>query len=200
MIWVIVDPECRSFDEELQFPGVTSGIDLDSDQISALAEHPNIVAVKLTCGNIGKVVRLASKFEPEQFGVYGGSADYLVPTLEGGGVGCVTGLANVFPRSTARIFDLWKAGKIEEAKKLQQNVANAEWACKKSLAATKYGAWWFVGKKLGVQDRMIFSPRKPYLEVNDTMKEWTIKTMSVLVEDEEAILEKTSKAVNGTYK
>ncbi|KAB2575224.1 Dihydrodipicolinate synthetase-like protein [Lasiodiplodia theobromae] len=171
------------------FPGVTSGVDLDSDQLSALAAHPNIVGVKLTCGNVGKVVRLASKFSPSQFGVYGGSSDYLVPTLEAGGVGCVTGLANVFPRATARIFDLWQAGKKEEAARLQQVVANAEWACKKSLAATKFGAWWFVGRKIGLEDAKAFAPRKPYLETKEAFQKWTVETMSVLEADEAAIPE-----------
>ena len=74
-----------------QFPGVTSGVDLDSDQLAALASHPNIVATKLTCGNVGKLTRLTSKFEPAHFGVFGGSSDYLLPTLHAGGNGCVTG-------------------------------------------------------------------------------------------------------------
>ncbi|KAL8389085.1 hypothetical protein RB595_008800 [Gaeumannomyces hyphopodioides] len=170
------------------FPGVTGGIDVDSDQIAALAEHPNIVAVKLTCGNVGKVVRLASKFAPAQFGVYGGSADYLVPTLEGGGVGCVTGMGNVFPRATARVYDLWRDGKVDEAKRLQELVGNAEWACKKGLSLTKFAAWHFIGKKhLGLQDRATFAPRKPYLEPGEVQREWTIRTMQVLEEAEEAI-------------
>ncbi|KLU91344.1 dihydrodipicolinate synthase [Magnaporthiopsis poae ATCC 64411] len=170
------------------FPGVTGGIDVDSDQIAALAEHPNIVAAKLTCGNIGKVVRLASKFSPAQFGVYGGSADYLVPTLEGGGVGCVTGMGNVFPRATARVYDLWRDGKKDEAKKLQELVGNAEWACKKGLALTKFAAWHFIGRKhLGIEERGTFAPRKPYLEPGEAMREWTVGTMQVLEEAEEAI-------------
>ncbi|OJD30431.1 dihydrodipicolinate synthase [Diplodia corticola] len=171
------------------FPGVTSAIDLDSDQLAALAAHPNIVAVKLTCGNVGKVVRLASAFAPGQFAVFGGSSDYLVPTLEAGGVGCVTGLANVFPRATARVFDLWMEGRKDEARRLQQVVANAEWACKKSLAATKYGAWWFVGRGLGLEDRMTFAPRKPYVEIGEAMRGWTVETMGVLQGDEVAIPE-----------
>jgi len=98
------------------FPGVTNGIDLNSDHIAELAEHPNIVAVKLTCGNIGKMARLCSKFKPEQFSVFGGSSDYLVPTLEIGGMGCVTGMGNVFPASTAGLYEVWKSGNREEAK------------------------------------------------------------------------------------
>lgn len=98
------------------FPGVTNGIDLNSDHISELAEHPNIVAVKLTCGNVGKMARLCSKFRPDQFSVFGGSSDYLVPTLEIGGMGCVTGMGNVFPAATAGLYEVWKAGRREEAR------------------------------------------------------------------------------------
>ncbi|KXH67381.1 dihydrodipicolinate synthase [Colletotrichum salicis] len=119
------------------FPGVMSGVDLDSDQITALASHPNIVAVKLICGNLGKVTRLTSKFTHEQFGVFGGGSDCLLPTLQAGGSGCVTGMGNIFPGSTSAVYDLWKAGKAGEALKLQYDVANAEWACKEGHCLDK---------------------------------------------------------------
>ncbi|KAF2180416.1 dihydrodipicolinate synthase [Zopfia rhizophila CBS 207.26] len=183
------------------FPGVTAGIDLNSDDLSALASHPNIVGVKLTCGNVGKAVRLTSKFSPEQFSVYGGSSDFLFPTLEAGGVGCVTGLANVFPRSTAHIYDLWIQDKKDAARKLQEVVANAEWACKKSLSLTKFGVGHFVGKRIGLTDPKTFNPRRPYLPPNEKMQKWTIDVMSVLVEEENSIPERALKgaqAVNGT--
>ncbi|KAH8168394.1 dihydrodipicolinate synthetase family protein [Sarocladium implicatum] len=168
------------------FPGVTAGVDLDSDQIAALAEHPNIVAVKLTCGNVGKVTRLTSKFTHEQFGVFGGSSDYLIPTLAAGGSGCVTGLGNVFPGSTSAIYDLYVAGKNEQAKQLQYDVANAEWACKKGIACTKYGAWWHVGKALGMNDERGWEMRKPYMPLGEGMKKWTLETLDVLTKVEKA--------------
>lgn len=177
---------------------MTSGIDLNSDDLSTLAAHPNIVAVKLTCGNVGKAVRLTSKFSPAQFGVYGGSSDFLVPTLEAGGVGCVTGLANVFPKSTSQIYDLWTAGKKEEAKRLQEVVANAEWACKKSLALTKFGAGHFAGKQIGLTDPATFYPRKPYLPSNEKLQKWTVETMEVLVVEEERIPDKVFKGAKVT--
>lgn len=183
-----------------KFPGVTSGIDLNSDDLTALASHPNIVAVKLTCANVGKAIRLTSKFDSEQFSVYGGSSDFLFPTLEGGGVGCVTGMGNVFPRATARVYDLWMEGKKDEAKKLQDVVANAEWACKKSLAYTKFAAGHFVGKKLGLTDPKTFWPRRPYLPANEKAQQWTVEVMGVLEEEENKIPEKSfgKRAVNGT--
>ncbi|KAH7071074.1 dihydrodipicolinate synthase [Paraphoma chrysanthemicola] len=168
------------------FPGVTSGVDLNSDDITALAAHPNIVAVKLTCGNVGKAIRLTSKFAPAQFSVYGGSSDFLVPTLEGGGVGCVTGMGNVFPRATAKVYDLWVAGRRDEAKALQDVVANAEWACKKSLALTKFAAGHFLGKRIGAQAEA-FWPRKPYLPPGEKMRDWTVDVMGILEEEENAL-------------
>ncbi|WYZ36916.1 hypothetical protein EsH8_II_000422 [Colletotrichum jinshuiense] len=162
------------------FPAVTSGVDLDSDQLTALASHPNIVAVKLTCGNVGKVTRLTSKFAHEQFGVFGGSSDYLLPTLHAGGSGCVTGMGNIFPGSTSAVYDLWKAGKAEKAQKLQYDVANAEWACKKGIALTKYGAWYFLGRDIGVADESSWEMRRPYLPLGDATKKWALETLGVL--------------------
>merc|ERR1712000_508791 len=42
------------------FPGGANGVDLSSDVIIKLSQHPNIVGVKLTCGNTGKLNRVAS--------------------------------------------------------------------------------------------------------------------------------------------
>ncbi|KAK1633320.1 dihydrodipicolinate synthase [Colletotrichum phormii] len=166
------------------FPGVTSGVDLDSDHITALASHPNIVAVKLTCGNVGKVTRLTSKFTHEQFGVFGGSSDYLLPTLQAGGSGCVTGMGNIFPGSTSAVYDLWKAGKADEALKLQYDVANAECACKKGIALTKYGAWHFFGRDIGLTDESSWEMRRPYLPLGDATKKWALETLGVLGDTE----------------
>ncbi|KAF4448390.1 hypothetical protein F53441_8198 [Fusarium austroafricanum] len=172
------------------FPAVTSGIDLDSDQLATLAAEPNIVAVKLTCGNVGKLARLTALFSHEQFGVYGGSSDYLLPTLHSGGSGCVTGMGNIFPSSTAGVYDLWKEGKIDEANKLQGLVAHAEWACKKGISNTKYGAWHFLGKDIGLGNETMWQMRRPYQPLGNDAKEWTVKTLGVLADTEQQLRKK----------
>lgn len=105
-------------------------------------------------------------------------------------MGCVTGMGNVFPRATARVYDLWMEGKKDEARRLQDVVANAEWACKKSLAFTKFAAWSFVGGKLGLEDERAFWPRRPYLPAGEKMKKWTVEVMGVLEEEEGRIPER----------
>ncbi|KAJ5124842.1 Aldolase-type TIM barrel [Penicillium bovifimosum] len=108
------------------FPAVQSGLDLSSDDILALAKHPKIIGCKLTCGNTGKLARIAAA-NPE-FLTFGGSADFTLQTLVAGGAGIIGGLANLIPRSCVRVMELYRAGKVEEAQKLQGIVARADWA------------------------------------------------------------------------
>lgn len=184
------------------FPGVTAGIDLNSDVISELAQHPNIVGVKLTCGNAGKVTRLTHEYSHEQFAVYAGQSDWLLPCLVGQGAGCVTGIGNVFPKSVVRLFNLWEAGQTKEAIKLQGLVAQAEKACKEGIAATKYGAGYFLGPQAGITEPQSFWPRKPYKPLGKNMEEWVVKVMGVLAEIEKSIPDlyerkNTANGVNG---
>ncbi|OKL63180.1 hypothetical protein UA08_01371 [Talaromyces atroroseus] len=168
------------------FPGVTNGVDISSDVMSELAHHPNIIGTKLTCGNAGKVTRLSHQYTPQQFSVYAGSSDWLLPCLIGGGVGCVTGMGNVFPKSTSRLYNLWAVGKTEEARKLQGLVAEAEKVCKEGIALTKYAAWYFIGRDLGI-DEKVYYPRKPYFPVNKDRQEWAVKAMEELASYEKTL-------------
>ena len=119
------------------YPGAVAGIDFSSDDILSLASHPNIVGCKLTCGNTGKLCRIASalsnpKLSPRSkdskpFLTFGGSADFLLPTLMQGGAGVIAGLGNLVPRSLVKLFDVCGSGQMEEAQKLQAIVARADW-------------------------------------------------------------------------
>lgn len=182
------------------FPGVTAGIDLNSDIISELAQHPNIVGVKLTCANAGKVTRLTQEYTYEQFAVYAGQSDWLLPCLVGQGAGCVTGIGNVFPKSVVRLFNLWEAGHIKEAVKLQGLVAQAEKACKEGIAATKYGAGCFLGPQAGITAAQSFWPRKPYKPLGKDKETWVVNVMGVLADIEKSIPDayQSKGLVNGT--
>jgi dihydrodipicolinate synthase/N-acetylneuraminate lyase len=80
------------------FPAVVAGMDLDSEMLARLGRHPNIVGVKLTCGGIAKVARVRALFEPHDFCALAGQSDWLVPALTVGGVGVITGVANLYPK------------------------------------------------------------------------------------------------------
>ena len=109
------------------FPPVAGGTDLSSDQIISLSKHPNIVGVKLTCGNTGKLCRIASSVKGS-FLTTGGSADFILQTLIAGGSGVIAGLANLAPKSCVRVMELYRAGDVAQAQRLQAVVARGDWA------------------------------------------------------------------------
>lgn len=57
------------------FPAVVAGLDVNSEMLEILGAHPNIVAVKLTCGGIAKVARVAATFAPTEFCALAGQSD-----------------------------------------------------------------------------------------------------------------------------
>ncbi|KAM0723733.1 hypothetical protein Q7P37_000723 [Cladosporium fusiforme] len=122
------------------FPAVQGGLDLNSDQIIELAQHPNIVGVKLTCGNTGKLTRVAAATSSTGFATMGGSADFLLPTLIGGGQGVIAGLANLSPKTHVKAMQLYEQGRIQEAQKLAAVLARGDWvAIKGGFIAVKTG-------------------------------------------------------------
>lgn len=108
------------------FPGATPGVDLTSDQIIALSEHPNICGVKLTCGNTGKLARVAAAASPG-FLVMGGSADFLLQTLVVGGHGVIASLANLAPKLCVETMRLYQQGELTRARELQGVLARGDW-------------------------------------------------------------------------
>ncbi|EAU88513.1 dihydrodipicolinate synthetase [Coprinopsis cinerea okayama7 len=140
------------------YPGASSGIDLDSDFIVDLAMTcPNICGVKLTCGNVGKLTRIAEAIaEPSfttkyprknsaaPFLVLGGFADFLLPSAFVEGHGAIIGLANLAPYSTVKLFQLSEESKkdpslLPEAQRIQGIVARGDFTiAKASISGTKY--------------------------------------------------------------
>ena len=113
------------------FPTVTAGIDLDSDTLTTLASHPNIVGTKLSCGNVGKLHRLTSTFSASEFAVFAGTSDIFVPSLFVGGAGLIGASVNLFPKVHAKISKLWKEGKTDEVMQLQSLLVHGDWTVKK---------------------------------------------------------------------
>lgn len=113
------------------FPVVTAGLDLDSDILTTLAKHPNIVGVKLSCGNIGKLQRLTSMYSPSEFAVFAGKTDTFLHGLLAGSAGAIAALVNICPKLHGELYKLFKAGKIEQAMALQAELGHGDWSISK---------------------------------------------------------------------
>src|SRR5579864_372011 len=108
-------------------PASTGGLDLDAATICTLAEHPNIIGVKDSAGNMVKLAQIYSA-TPSRFRVFAGSAGYLLPALTVGAVGAVAALANVFPHEVCRVQELFNTGNLEETRLLQSRLVPANTA------------------------------------------------------------------------
>lgn len=113
------------------FPVVTAGQDLDSDTIATLAAHPNIVGAKLSCGNIGKLQRLTSRFSPSVFAVFAGRTDFFLHSLISGSAGLIGASVNIVPKLHGKLLQLYREGNIDEATTLQAKMGHADWAVQK---------------------------------------------------------------------
>jgi 4-hydroxy-2-oxoglutarate aldolase len=175
------------------FPGVVSGLDLNSEMLETLGAHPNIVAVKLTCGGIAKVARVAAVYSPKDFAAFAGQSDCeyqcallmaltdtvtgLVPGLSAGGQGCITGLANLYPKTCVELYNLF-------VNALQLDLAMAEWGfAKGGINGTK----WVVAKYLSYPESSS-ACRRPYPAYGDKAKRsWIDARMSSLAHIEKRL-------------
>lgn len=160
------------------YPAVVAGLDLDSDTIAALAKHPNIVGCKLTCGNTGKLARIAaatSALSPDNpnsetgFMCMGGSADFTLQTLVVGGSGVICGVGNICPKACVQLFDLYTQGHLAKAKAVQAVVARGDGAAiKGGIVGTKSALQTYCGYG-GVARRPLPRPGKRETEMYRNM-------------------------------
>ena len=135
------------------YPGAVAGTDLSSDVIIQLAKHPNIVGCKLTCGNTGKLNRIATATHAATpsspgsgFMCLGGSADFTIQTMIAEGSGIITGLGNVTPKACVEVYKLFAQGKTKEAQKMQAVVSRGDWAAiAGGVVGTKSGLGTYFG-------------------------------------------------------
>jgi len=95
-----------------------TGINLEADLVVRLAQHPNIVGIKDSSGNVAQladIIRLA----PSHFSVFTGSALILLPALCVGAAGGIVAVANVAPNEMVRIQELYEQGDLNGARQQQ---------------------------------------------------------------------------------
>ncbi|EGN98956.1 hypothetical protein SERLA73DRAFT_108180 [Serpula lacrymans var. lacrymans S7.3] len=141
------------------FPTVTAGIDLDSDTIATLSQHPNIVGTKLSCGNIGKLHRLTSTIPSSEFAVLAGVSEVLLQGLLSGSSGAIAALPNILPKLHMKMYSLFQAGKIDEAMKIQALLGQGDWATGRVGGIGGIKA--LVSKHFGYGGTVVRSPLKP---------------------------------------
>lgn len=95
-----------------------TGVNIEPKTYLALADHPNIVAIKEANGNISKIAETIA-LVGDKLDIYSGNDDQIVPILALGGKGVISVLSNPLPRKTVEICDKFFKGDVKGSAQLQ---------------------------------------------------------------------------------
>jgi 4-hydroxy-2-oxoglutarate aldolase len=98
-----------------------TGISLSVDLLAKLGEHPNIVGMKDSSGNLTYFQSLLALGLPD-FQLLTGTANTLFPSLVMGAAGGILALANIAPQYCLDIYRYFHEGNLEKARDLQLRV------------------------------------------------------------------------------
>ena len=94
--------------------------DLTLDVITRLSEHPRIRYIKDASSNTGRLLSIMNR--APKMKVFSASAHIPAAVMLIGGVGWMAGPACIVPRESVRLYDLCRAGKWDEALRLQRGL------------------------------------------------------------------------------
>ncbi|MBI9046716.1 MAG: dihydrodipicolinate synthase family protein [Anaerolineaceae bacterium] len=141
---------------------VFTGVDFSLQTLLELAEHPNIIGMKDSSSNVVKSAQLIAK-RPD-FQVFAGTGSALLPFLSLGAVGGIMALANFAALPLRKLYDAFKAGEMDNARKLQLSLAEINTA-----VTSRFGV---PGLKYCMTQTGFYGgpPRRPLMVVPDSVQ------------------------------
>lgn len=137
-----------------------AGIDMTTDTVLKLAEHPNIIGLKESSGNLVKISEITRGVAEKglDFAVLAGSASFLQPSVMMGASGGVLASVNVAPDLCVAIYDACQKGQVEEARRLQHAILPLNVA-----VTTRYGVAGlkFIMERIGLYGGPVRPPLLP---------------------------------------
>jgi 4-hydroxy-2-oxoglutarate aldolase len=110
-----------------------TGVDIPVEAVVAISEHPNVIAIKESSGNLEKVMQMIREVK-HGFQVLVGSAPTLWPSLLMGAGGAILAYANAAPYSVIAIWEAYRTREEAAGLDWQNRIARAS-----ALVTTKYG-------------------------------------------------------------
>ena len=151
-----------------------TGVALEPPEVAVLSEHPNIIGIKESSGNVQRVAEIIPNVRPD-FQVLVGSAATIYPSLAIGARGAILALGSALPEKCVTLFELFRQGQHEKARELQEIILRAS-----KLIVSECG---IAGVKYAMDQRGYRGglPRLPLLPLKDEQK----KRVNALLETQE---------------
>lgn len=145
------------------FTAVT-GVNIGADAVARLAEHPNVVGIKESGGDVAQIADFVAAGGPA-FRVFAGSATSFYASLCVGAGGGILALSCVVPDACVRLFELVRDGAHDEARQLQRRLAPLA-----RLLGNRFGVAGLKGA-LALQQCDVGDPRAPLLPLDASGRE-----------------------------
>src|SRR4029077_9075715 len=101
-----------------------TGIALEAPEVTVLAQHPNIIGIKESSGNVQRAAEMLAAVPPS-FQILVGSASMMFPSMVLGAVGTILALASPLPKQCVALFEAVRTGNLEKARELQVSLLPA---------------------------------------------------------------------------
>ena len=100
-----------------------TGCAIEPETVSRLAkDFSNIRGVKDSSGKFENILAYIHGTDPEHFSVLSGNDALILKTLQNGGKGGITAVANILPEMMVSIYQNWKKGDMAAAEAAQQGI------------------------------------------------------------------------------
>lgn len=103
-------------------PGRTGGVNLSVDVVATLAEHPNIVGIKDSSGDLSQTMAYIAHTD-DDFTVLLGRDTLIYAGLLHGAKGSITATANAAPDLVVAIYNAFVEGRLDDALAAQRRLA-----------------------------------------------------------------------------
>ncbi|MEG0829074.1 MAG: 4-hydroxy-tetrahydrodipicolinate synthase [Anaerovoracaceae bacterium] len=95
-----------------------TGVNISPSSIARLSKHPNIIGIKEASGNMSQVVEIA-RYICDDFALYSGNDDMIVPLLSVGSVGAISTVANIIPKDVSTMIHEYLRGNVTTSMNMQ---------------------------------------------------------------------------------
>ena len=140
-----------------------TGVALEPPEVIALADHPNIIGIKESSGNVQRVAEIIATVRPD-FQVLVGSAATIYVSLAIRARGAILALGSALPEKCVALYERFRQGRHENARELQEVILRAS-----KLIVSECG---IPGVKYAMDQRGYRGglPRLPLLPLKDEQK------------------------------
>ncbi len=104
-------------------PATCAGVSIEPDTVAKLAEHPQVVGIKDSSGDLQNTIELVKRAQSERFSVLLGRDTLILAGLMFGTRGAIPATCNIAPRLCVGIYEAFKNGDLDAARAFQDKLS-----------------------------------------------------------------------------